>query len=373
MATGWARRRKQAGALFASLAVHGLLLLVLTRGRAPVPAPEPPAEPLEVEVREIPVQPAPPTWSGPPAPPAPVAPPRERHASPTPPPAPSARENAPPTPLPPSPTAPTEGPSLLRMREPNLALDDATLDRFARDGVIAPSPAPAAAGADTAKPGKSKWQEKLAALQEEDFGRKNVAEGKVHPQIFDFMRDAEKVFAPRETVVEKDPRAPNTFGRTMHAWTRGFFRNYLDQLKRLETDEPRHKSALAEHGAPDLLAEYNRLLRAAEKGAEAIACQVCLIIRPGADPEVVLNHSSGSKEIDQAATDAMTRAWRSRPQELDLKPQRACYRFAATIARIPPLPIVGCGFDESTLKVGCYYPGMQVYRLKVSLDSVTYN
>jgi hypothetical protein len=257
----------------------------------------------------------------------------------------------------------------MRMRPPKLALDDATVDRFTRDGVISAAPAPEGPPAGR---GKSKWQQKLAMLERDTEGRKNVAAGKVHPQIFDFMRDAKKTFKPRESVVEQDPRAPNTVGRSMRAWSRGFFRNYLDQLRKLELEEPSRKSKLSE-GGTDLMAEYNRLLRAAEKGGEAIACQVCLVVRPGLPPEVVLAKSSGNKEVDNAATDALTRASLRRPFEDDLKPQRACYRFAATIYRIPPLPIAGCGFDEATLKIGCYYPGMQVYQLKVSLDLVDYS
>jgi hypothetical protein len=248
-------------------------------------------------------------------------------------------------------------------------LDDATLERFAREGVITSTPLPEVAPAAR---GKSKWQEKLALLERDTAGRKNVVDGKVHPQIFDYMRDAKKIFAPRESVVEKDPRAPNTVGRSMRSWTRGFFKNYLDQLRQLERDEPSRQSRLSE-GGTDLMAEYNRLLRAAEMGGQAIACQVCLLIRPGLPPEVVMARSSGNKEVDDAAIDSLNRAALRRPYEKDLKPERACYRFAATIYRIPPLPIAGCGFDESTLKLGCYYPGMQVYQLKVNLELVDYS
>jgi hypothetical protein len=359
--------RKGVRALLVSLAVHALLVLLLLR-RAPAPpaAPRPP-EVLEVELAEAPPPPTP-TLVEPPLPPPSAAPePRPRRAS-----APdrsaSATAPAPPAAPTPAPSAPAEEPSMLRMRTPNLALDPATIDRFTHDGVISAAPAPPA----PEPRGPSKWQQKLAMVEREVAGRRNVEEGKVHPQIFDFMRDAQQSFAPRESVVEKDPRAPNTVGRTMQSWTKGFFRNYLDKLRRLERDEPAHRSPMAEGGS-DILAEYGRLLRAAEKGGEAIACQVCLVLRPGLPPEVVLAKSSNNREIDQAAIDALTRASLRKPMEKDVQPERACYRFAATLYRIPPLPIVGCGFDESTLKVGCYYPGMQVYQLKVSLDLVDYS
>jgi hypothetical protein len=251
---------------------------------------------------------------------------------------------------------------------PRLTLDQATVDRFTRDGVISEAPAAPA----PAPKGPSKWQQKLAMVERDGAGRKNVADGKVHPQVYDFMRDAEKVFSPRQERVETDERAPTTVGRSFKHWSRGFFRSYLDKLRQLEQEEPSRKGAMAEGGS-DVLAEYSRLLRAAEKGAESIACQVCLVIRPGQPPEVVLARSSANKEVDQAAVDALMRAALRRPYEKDLRPERACYTFAATIYRIPPLPIVGCGFDESSLKIGCYYPGKMVYQLKVRLDLVDYS
>jgi outer membrane biosynthesis protein TonB len=347
------------------LVVHGLLVLVAVRV-SPRKIEAPP-QPLEIELQEAPPPPpaaaAPPEPVGPPAPLRPAAPERRPRQATAP--------SAPSVPSP-APEAAPEGPadpSLLRMRPPKLSLDDATVDRFEREGVITSTPLPETAPAGR---GKSKWQQKLAMLERDTEGRKNVLDGKVHPQVYDFMRDAQKIFKPRESVVEKDPRNPNTVGRSMRAWTRGFFRNYLDQLRKLELEEPTRKGRMAE-GGTDLMAEYNRLLRAAEKGSQAIACQVCLVIRPGQPPEVVLTSSSGNKEVDEAATDAVTRAALRRPYEKDLKPERACYRFAATVYRIPPLPIAGCGFDEVKMKLNCFYPGMQVYKLDVKLDLVDYS
>jgi hypothetical protein len=345
-----------ARALLVSLIAHAVLVLVVVRVAPRVR--EPPQPVVEIELREPPEVFEPPAFTGPPAPVPSV--PQRPSRSPRPA-APSAPGEAP-EPAP----QPAPGPSL-PARPPRLTLDEATVDRFTRDGIISAPPAPAPAA-----PARSRWQQKLALLERDTAGRKNVEDGKVHPQVYDFMRDAEKIFKPRESVVEKDPRAVNTVGRSMRAWSRGFFRNYLDQLRKLEEDEPSRKGRLAEGGS-DVLAEYGRLLRAAEKGGESISCQVCLVIRPGLPPEVVLAKSSGNKEVDEAATDALLRAAQRRPYEQDLKPERACYRFAATIYRIPPLPIAGCSFDESKLKLDCFYPGMQIYRLKVRLDLVDYS
>ena len=54
-----------------------------------------------------------------------------------------------------------------------------------------------------------------------DEARKNVERGKVHPQMYDFMRDARKVFTPDTDVVYEDPRAPNTVGRSFKQWGNG--------------------------------------------------------------------------------------------------------------------------------------------------------
>jgi hypothetical protein len=354
--------RRSARALLVSLLAHGLLVLLVVRS-PPRQVTPPPPQAVEIELRDTPpppVEPAP----APAEPPAPTPTPRERRprqaSTPATPATPAAPEVA--GEVAPEPSAPAPPPRPLK-----LTVDPATVDRFTRDGVITAPPAPA--------PGegrKSKWQQKLALVERDQVGRKNVADGKVHPQVYDFMRDAEKVFTPRVEVVEQDERAPNTIKRSAKAWTRGFFRNYLDQLRKLERDEPARRSPLAEGGS-DVLAEYSKLLRAAEKGAESIACQVCLVIRPGQPPEVVLARSSANKEVDEAAIDALKRAALRRPYEKDLRPERACYTFAATVYRIPPLPIAGCNFDESALKFNCFYPGKLMYQLKVRLDLVDYS
>lgn len=385
--TGSRPRPTRTWAAAVSLLVHGALVAVLFRAAPP----ERGSAPGEIEI-ELVASPAPHPVSPPPATaaPDPVGPPlprdlpaprRERaNGTPeapartgtapdtTPAPAPVAAPAAPPVAPPTAGVAPVD-PGGLRMRGPNLTLDHATLDRFSREGVIAPTPAgpPAAPGRRDAGEGKSKWQQKLALIERADRARGNVDSGQVHPQIYDFMRDAKRLFSPRESVVERDDRVPGSLQRAL----KQSFSGYLDQLRSLERSQPSRRGPLASGGS-DVLGEYDRLLRAAEKGAEAISCQVCLVLRPGAAPEVVLAGSSGNREVDEAATDALTRAASRRPPDPDLVFQRACYRFAARIWRVPPLPIAGCSFDEATLSARCFYPGKQIYRLNVNLELVDY-
>ena len=122
----------------------------------------------------------------------------------------------------------------------------------------------------------------------------------------------------------------------------------------------------------EVLGHYDRLIKGTQTAAEPIACLVCLVVRPGEEPKVVMDGSSGNSEVDRMATEALARASRRWPLDPDVKPQRSCYRFSVTISRIPPLPMVGCGFDEATLTGGCYYPTMKVTKTDVHLESVDY-
>ena len=366
--------RGRAWAALVSLAIHGTLILVIFR-TSPPPATSPPAlEPIAIDlVQPESVEPAPVQPVGPPAPrPPPPRRPRERQSSV------SAAPRAPRQPQPP--TEPAEGPqqfSGLRMRGPNLTLDDATLDRYSRDGYRAShrgSTRGYCAGPGPAKGmGKSKWQQKLALLEREDSGRKNVADGKVHPQVYDFMRDAERVFAPRESVVAEDSRAPNTLGRSVRAWTRGFARDYIETLRQQAAAEPPRKSAFSDHGSgSDLFEGYNQVLRAAEKVRRPSPARSVWCCAPASRPRWWWPTARETRRLDDAAVEALRKASLRRPLDGQLVAQRACYRFAANVHRVPPLPMVGCGFDESRMTASCFYPGKQMYQLKVTLELVDY-
>jgi outer membrane biosynthesis protein TonB len=391
MSAGSKRRLRASGkALLASLLVHALMLAGALhwspRARGPGPADQ---APIEIEVRTAQPQPAPALQPPAEESPAPTSPPpaggqRRKPGAPAPalpaPPLPAPAPSAPPLPAPP-PSAPAPAPApeaaaapaLLRMRAaPSFTMDQAAVDRLTRDGVIAPPADALPPAAPVVR--KPSFSEKVAALAREDGARANVDQGHVHPLLYDYVRDARKVFTPREEVVELDPRAPNTVGRTFRSWGRTWLRDYQDKLRGVRQAD-RTAAAPGKHSeAPstDLLAQYNEVMRAAEKHAEDIACQVCVVLRPGAPPQVMLAHSSGNAEVDRTAVEALERAVARRPQNKDLRPERACYKFSARVYRIPPLPMVGCNFDEVSLTAGCYYPGKQVYKTTVDLESVDY-
>ena len=105
-----------------------------------------------------------------------------------------------------------------------------------------------------------------------------------------------------------------------------------------------------------------------------MACLVCLVIRPGRDraawnwPPVRATRRSIAPP---------SRRWSAPPSAgrptSDVRKQRSCYRFSVTVTRIPPVPIVGCNFDEAALKASCYYPTKKVTRTEVKLESVDYD
>lgn len=250
------------------------------------------------------------------------------------------------------------------MREGLPALDYATVDRYAREGVIAPNEAFEA----PAKPARGPtFMERLATRVEQDRARQRVADGHVHPLLYDYLRDVNKIFHPAEAAIYADPRSPNTVASTVRSWTRGVQESY-----RLWHDEAArgHDDSDKWNGSADVLGQYNRMIEGNERAASPIGCMVCLVIKPDTAPQIVLGDSSGNLEVDRMAVEALERAAARRPVDRDVKPEKACYRFTANVSRIPPLPIAGCGFDEVKMTFGCYYPTMRVYKTSVTLESV---
>jgi hypothetical protein len=339
--------------------VHAGLLLALTlHGPPAVESARAPEEAIVIDFLERPpvVDPAPP------APPTPGPPPPATRGSES-----ARRRPTPAAPAPPAPSAPPPadeatgaipgdpaGP--LRMRQPELLLDQGAVDRLTRDGVIAgPRLEP---GVATGRKRGPSFGDKLAAMLRQDEARGNVERGKVHPQVYDYLRGAQRLFQPDLNTVYRNPSAPNTVGRTVDQWARGAAgTRYLRDPGR---------------GLPaDQFAGYNAATRATADAA-AMTCLICLVIRPGESPRVELAASSGSREVDRAATEALGRTAGRRPGDGDLRPQRSCYRFSVSLTRAMPAPVVGCGFDEATMTGRCSWPGRLMMRTKVWLESVDY-
>jgi outer membrane biosynthesis protein TonB len=358
-------RSARGQALGLSLALHAAVALLLWQGlpaTSLLPSLPPPA-PLEIElITEAPAQSS--------APPEPERPeergePLLKRPRPAPP-----RPST--MPEPPPPAEEPAPPSSTRRPLPVLTPDFGTIDRLTREGVIAP-PDPSLAPPPENK-GPSKFATRLAERARDDAARANVTAGKVHPQLYDFLRDARRGFTPNPAALDSDPRAPNTVARSVGQWGKGVAEMYrgwqrgLDDQRRRRLDHDPDR-----RGAPDILEHYNRMLEGTARAVEPMDCLVCLVVRRDAPPEVVLTASSGNPEVDRAAVEALRRSANTRPLDQDVRPQKTCYRFRATVHRVPPIPIAGCAFDEVTLTASCYYPTKKIRKITVNLESVDYD
>jgi hypothetical protein len=382
-------RKARLIALAVSLALHATLAVLLLTGTPAPLALAPPPAPLEIEI----LAPSPELAPEEPRPVEPAADPTERareqataedRRGPATPP----RTGAPPqrspagTP-PPGPTAATDRPdrdgATLQMRFPgalDLSLGYERVDKLTREGAIAP---PDAVAMSAEGPRHPTFRERLADRVRYDGGRANVAKGEVHPQMYDLLRDARKGFNPDVVALDKDHRAPNTVGRSVKQWLGGL----LQPRPYDREDELQMQPDGGRLGSPDVLRPDNRaalrgvggylgLGRGRSAAVKPMDCVVCVVLRPGAAPEVVLRESSGNAEIDNTAVESLRQATRARPLDSDVPPQKSCYRFRATVQRIPPVPIIGCGFDEVTMSARCYLPLQKVRRTSVTLESVDY-
>ena len=334
--------------------------------------PEEPPGPPEVPPAGEPIEPPPPEQSVSPEPPAPAEP-RPRRRSPAESAPPSARSDRP------SDEAAAPGRSTLRMRPGpavDLSLSYDRVDRMTQEGVIAP-PDPTGVAED--RPRKiPTFSQRLAARVRNDAARANVAKGEVHPQMYDLLRDARRSFVPPTLALERDRRAPNTVGRTLKQWFGGLLRPHTDA-----EDDRQQNPDRGRLGAPDVLDDRGRaslramggylgLSRGRASRIEPMDCVVCVVLRPNTEPEVSLGESSGNAELDNAAVDALKQATNIRTIEKDVPSQKSCYRFRATVERVPPVPVLGCGFDEVTMSARCFYPTQKIQKTSIILESVDY-
>jgi hypothetical protein len=104
--------------------------------------------------------------------------------------------------------------------------------------------------------------------------------------------------------------------------------------------------------------------------ATHLSCDVCAVVEPGREPRVEVAKGSGQPRMDALALSVVTAAVGRRPVAPDVKASRACYTFDLLSTRVPPMPMVGCGFDETTASLSCYWPLKKMVKLKMRLDSV---
>jgi outer membrane biosynthesis protein TonB len=332
-------------ALGSSLALHLVTAVLLVR--APRPSLELHVDlPLEIEVL---TRPAPPAPEPPPAPPPPEPARPEVRRRPVPP-APVVKATPPPRPVAPEDEPPPAKDDMLHMRPegPRLGLDWRSFAKV--------EPAPASSKKKGEEVGSTGARvAKMLAPSSED----NVKVGKVHPQLYDYQRDALSAFHPTESTTDAADGRPSIKGAFRQWWA--------SYLAAIESDNG--------HAGQ----QETRAGRSDDKGAVVLACDVCVTIAFGQAPRLELAHGSSSDELDRAAVEAMRIAVDKRPVTEPLwpagtradsaAPMRACYRFSASARRLPPVMLPGCAFDEVKMKVGCTWPMKKIFKSDVKLVS----
>ncbi|MCK5797437.1 MAG: hypothetical protein KAI47_09660 [Deltaproteobacteria bacterium] len=221
---------------------------------------------------------------------------------------------------------------------------------------------------------------------------RNVAVGRVPPLLYGVERDAKKMFRPTWTLSENDASKVGTMGDTTKRLLRALGRSYLKALRKYATGNP--DSVREESKRTKMLDGYASVMRVTTKSAAGFSCDVCADIvgtlRAARNVTLHLKQSSKRPRFDRLAISALKKALRIRtgvarlnapkhPEKRELtatsRPAkrhrlRACYRFIAKYYRVPPIPMVGCQFDEVKLTLRCYYPGKKILNADVSLLSV---
>jgi hypothetical protein len=147
----------------------------------------------------------------------------------------------------------------------------------------------------------------------------------------------------------------------------GLLVDYKARLRRYvrATSErpPRHRT-----DGSAILGHYDRLRRRPAKLAKALSSIVCVHFETN---KVSLDRSSSRPAFDRLAISALKKATALRTPPKDVEHRKACYRFSASFGRVPPLPLVGCNFDEVLLTLRCFYPFKKLMTVSVTLFAVT--
>ena len=221
---------------------------------------------------------------------------------------------------------------------------------------------------ETAEQRGARVKARLDRMLAADRPRRNVTEGRVHPVYYDVERDATAMFRPDWSLTEGDPLRRGSFGRSVATLIRALGKGYKQNIDAYMGHDP---ATSAEAGRSDLLDGYTALQQAFEEKVNGFGCVVCAEITAAGPRRLRVVSRSGNRVFDRLALRALTKATRSRSLPDDAASMEACYRFSASFFRVPPLPLVGCSFDESVPTISCYYPGKKVMSVKVELRTAS--
>jgi hypothetical protein len=250
----------------------------------------------------------------------------------------------------------------LDLRPSYKVLDELSPPTSASDSNSAPRPTRAE------RPTASATKRRLDRLLAEDQAERDLKAGRVDPHLYALQRGAEKLLRPGWWLAEGHPGGLGTVANSTAAFVRELGRDYVRRLG--EYNESQRYHPVGREPRSDMLDNYNRMMRAAADGADRLACSVCVVIGAGGSSEPKLARSSGRPPFDRLAVKAVRKAARLQAPPADLKSVQACYLAEARFHRVPPIPVVGCHFDESKPSLDCFYPTKKILRWSVKLQSV---
>jgi hypothetical protein len=361
-----ATRRRIPTAWAVSALAHALLAGALFwRGRAPQVA-EPEIE-LVIEI-DVPVRRDQPPRAAPIVHPhdAPVPPPPRRRA-------PGQHPDAPSAPAPaPGPVSPSEEPSAevaipesASGRPPDLSLRG--LPARVQDELAGPAAAPDLALQQ--RPHRPSVDELRRERERTEDAVATVRGGRVDPLLYEYLRGAKaRLESEARRLADGIPVGP---GAAARGWSRGYLQR-VQEVSRKDASrvaEPDLRDDAARH-RPDVLAGYDEAARMAEAGAERRQVEICVDVGSGRASKAMLRRGSGNAALDRLAVDSFEKAAAARPVPPDSRAGRACYEVTISAHRVPPLPVVGCGFDVSG--VTCSWPYKKLTAVSSRLVSVEY-
>ena len=167
-------------------------------------------------------------------------------------------------------------------------------------------------------------------------------------------------------------------GNTMKAMGKSVLRSWIAMAPLYATNNPppqrpRHPSLErpGDEDDPTLLETYEEQVRQTIAHANALSAEVCLDLASGSETKATIVRTSGRGKFDRMVRDSAKVAAVARPYPSDAPAVRACYRFTARYATIPPVPFLSCSLEKPERRDSrCVYPFKRVIGKNVELLSV---
>jgi hypothetical protein len=191
-------------------------------------------------------------------------------------------------------------------------------------------------------------EQRMQDALHEDQLASDLENGRAPPIVQDLRRDALALLAPGFELAD-GARDLGSAGRTMARMARGYLREAESYGRGASSATQREKPV---------------------DTTDALVSDVCVELRHGQEGTVSIASRSERPGFDRIAAEAVLRASRLRALPLDAPPMAVCFRFMARFTTLPPLPVVGCGFEETTGEVSCFYPFKKIVEKRVDVIRV---